>query len=131
MSKVWTFDQFSPGMSFGRVRWSPDRAAFLRWNSLFRTCPVDQATLPPGMIAMVSLRAYMTLLASRPPGNIHALQQTRIQHLPLIGAALDTELRCLSCETRNGRRWVRFETLTSLEDGKPCFSGEMTMLWAA
>lgn len=131
MSKLWTFDRFSAGMSFGSVRWSPDRAAFLKWNALFRSCPADQATLPPGMIAMVSLRAYMNLLASRPPGNIHALQQTRVQHLPPIGATLDTELRCVSCEIRKARRWVRFQTLTALEDGTPCFNGEMTMLWAA
>lgn len=128
---TWTFDRFAPGQSFGVVSWTPDRAAFARWNALFRTCPDDQETLPAGMISMVALRAYMTLLDARPPGNIHALQTMRIDRLPPIGTPLETELRCRSCELRNGRRWVVFETQTRTADGDACFEGGMTMLWAA
>lgn len=131
MTTLWTFDRFEVGQSFGVVRWSPDRAAFVQWNALFRACPDDQATLPAGMISMVALRAYMTLLADRPPGNIHAAQTMRVRCLPVLGASLDTEIRCVSRELWNGRRWVRFSTSTCLEQGTPCFDGEMTMLWAA
>jgi len=128
---TWTFDRFEPGQSFGVVPWTPDRAAFARWNALFRTCPDDQVTLPAGMISMVALRAYMTLLDARPPGNIHAVQTMRIDLLPAIGTPLETELRCRSRELRNGRRWVTFETLTRTRDRVACFEGGMTMLWAA
>lgn len=128
---TWTFDRFEAGRSFGTVRWTPDRDAFERWNALFRTCPDDQAALPAGMVSMVALRAYMTLLDQRPPGNIHAVQTMRIERLPAIGTPLETELRCRSRELRNGRRWVIFDTSTRTLDGSPCFEGSMTMLWAA
>lgn len=131
MSMPWTFERFAPGLSFGTFRWTPDRAAFAQWNALFLTCPDDQATLPAGMISMVALRAYMALLAERPPGNIHAMQATRVHHLPPLGTTLETELVCLSRELRNERRWVGFETRTRTSDGSPCFDGRMTMLWAA
>lgn len=127
----WTFERFEPGHSFGVVHWTPDRAAFTQWNALFGTCPDTQSALPAGMISMVALRAYMALLADRPPGNIHAMQATRVHRLPPIGTALATELVCLSRELRNARRWVAFETRTRTEDGTPCFDGTMTMLWAA
>lgn len=128
---TWTFDRFAPDTTFGTSRWTPDRAAFARWNALFRTCPDDQTTLPAGMISMVALRAYMALLAERPPGNIHAMQATTVTHLPPLDTPLEAELRCLSCELRNGRRWLKLVTITRLIDGTPCFEGTMTMLWAA
>jgi len=131
MNAPWTFERFAPGQSFGSWRWTPDRDAFARWNALFRTCPDDQQTLPAGMISMVALRAYMGLLADRPPGNIHAQQATRVHALPPLGTPLETELVCLSRELRNERRWVRFETRTATTQGTPCFEGTMTMLWAA
>ena len=57
---TWTFDRFEPGQSFGVVQWTPDRAAFARWNALFRTCSDDQVTLPAGMTSMVALHGTMS-----------------------------------------------------------------------
>ncbi len=128
---MYVYETFTPGTVIGEARYLFDRAALDQWLALF---PEDAngETMPPGMVAAVTIRAYMALIDPRPPGNIHAAQNFRIARMPRVGDRLATTIRCAAKELKKGRRWVALETETrDAGDGSPLFSGRMTTVWAA
>jgi hypothetical protein len=124
------FDTLQPGATLGDAGFEFTEAALSEWTALFPADSACRPVMPPAMIAMVVMRAYMALMHDRPPGNVHAGQKFEIARLPSLNETMTTGLRCLSKDLRNGRRWVTFGTLTRDRAGLPLFSGEMTMLWA-
>jgi hypothetical protein len=125
-----TFAGFLPGTLMGVRESVLDEASFRRWFALF---PEDEhgETMPAGMVAAVTMRAYSEILVPRPPGNVHGAQRFDIERLPRLGDRLVTELRCAEKNVKRERNWVTFETLTRAPAGQPFFSGRMTVLWAA
>ena len=101
-----------------------------RWRELF---PEDRTgdVMPAGMVAIVTSRAYASILMPRPPGNVHGAQRFELFRLPRIGERVTTALSCAHKEMKGERRWVRFATATADADGNLCFRGEQTVLWAA
>ncbi len=128
---MMNFDTLEPGRVIGARSFVFDRAALNAWTALFPADAAAAPQMPAGMIAMVTMRAYMELLADRPPGNVHAAQAFAITRLPRIGEALTTTMRCTTKELRNGRRWVTFASETRDGAGERLFDGEFTMIWAA
>ncbi|MPZ58908.1 MAG: hypothetical protein GEU91_20940 [Rhizobiales bacterium] len=125
-----TFDVLQAGSLLGEHRFVFDEAALGEWTTLFPEdagCPV----MPPAMLAMVVMRAFISIMRDRPPGNVHAGQQFELLRLPVLNERLVTRLRCQSKDLRNGRRWVTFNSETSDDGGELRFSGVMTTLWAA
>ena len=126
-----TFDDFRPGTSFGSAPVHLDDALMEKWTRLF---PYDTACapdMPEGMTAVLVMNAYMTLVAPRPPGNIHASQSFDLVRLPCIGETVTTEVICHDKEMSKGRRWVGLETISRDQAGEVLFSGAMRMIWAA
>ncbi len=125
-----TFDSFEPGREIGSRELTLDAALVARWCELF---PADAAceTMPTGMVAIVTSRAYSDVLKPRPPGNVHGAQRFEIGRLPVPGERLVTSVGCRSKEMKSGRRWVTFETTTTDASGEICFRGFQTVLWAA
>lgn len=128
---MMTFDRLQAGSVLGQCDFEFSEATFGEWWALFPDDAASRPTMPSAMVAMVLMRAFMSIMSDRPPGNIHAGQKFRIVSLPVLGDRLSTQLRCLSKDIRNSRRWVTFGSETSDAAGRPLFFGEMTTLWAA
>jgi len=126
---MFLFDTFEPGAVIGArsLTLTPDLVE--RWLVLF---PDDRGgeKMPPGMTAVVFIRAYSDLLQPRPPGNIHGAQVFEVRRLPAVGETVGTTLSCRDKELRGDRRWVRFATQTRSAGGEMLFTGLMTTLWA-
>lgn len=125
------FETIQPATDFGACPFEFTAETVAEWTALF---PDDRAALPnmpPAMMSMVVMRAFMVLMRDRPPGNIHAGQKYWISALPVLGETLSTRLICLGKEFKNERRWVRFGSETVGRAGALFFRGEMTTIWAA
>jgi hypothetical protein len=126
---TYDFSGIDIGAELGQrtILLSPDLVE--NWRKLF---PDDACgdRMPAGMVAIVTMRAYSDIVKPRPAGNVHGAQRFEIHRLPQVGETLLTSVRCVSKEQKKGRNWVQFETL-SRADGRLCFSGRQTILWAA
>jgi hypothetical protein len=127
----WTFDRFEAGQALGRHRETLDEASVREWLALF---PGDRDFLPwmpPGLAIALVMRAYMHVLAERPPGNVHAGQDLEIVRLAEIGSPLTTALACAERTLAKGRRRIAFEATTTGDDGAVFFRSRVAMIWAA
>jgi len=126
----WTFDRFEPGALVGESELVLDREQILRWKLLFPGENEAEAA-PPGLLIAMLMKGYMQVIASRPPGNVHAGQSLRWTGARVTeGARLKARFHCLDKEIRKERRWLHLSAELSA-GGTPVLSGEMTMLWAA
>lgn len=126
-----TFDDFEPGRSFGAAPVTLDDALWAGWTRLFPEDADCAPDMPEGMTAVLAMRAYLTLVAPRPPGNVHASQSFAITRLPKRGETVTTEVACAGRELRNGRRWVDLATDSRDAAGAPLFTGRMRLIWAS
>jgi hypothetical protein len=125
-----TFAELEPGTVLGEQPFAVTEEAVSAWTALFPDDAECLPAMPPGMTAMVVMRAYVTIMHDRPEGNIHAAQKFWISRLPALHDRLVTTLTCESKEFKNERRWVTFATETTDESGHLMFRGEMTTIWA-
>jgi hypothetical protein len=124
------FDGFAVGEVLGQHSLQIGAQAMEGWEQLFPGSGSGD-DLPPGFVAVVTMRSFFNVVAQRPPGNVHGSQRYELARLPKIGERLDTKVTCVGKEIRRERRWVDFLTETVGEDGSPCFSGRMSIAWAA
>jgi acyl dehydratase len=75
------------------------------------------------------MRAYLTILPERPPGNIHGRQRVTLHRAVTPGECVDTTLACVGQEVRGDRRMVSL-AVHALTAVGPWFEAEMTILWA-
>ncbi len=127
---VLVFDAFQPGTTMGHVTERADEALLSRWRMLYPWDVQLAGEVPAGVATVLIMRAYMKILAPRPPGNIHARQRVEITALPRVGEEVTTMLRCTGKALRKERRFVDVETRSSGMDGRPLFTGAMTLIWA-
>lgn len=125
-----TFADLEPGTVLGEHPFALTAETVTEWTALFPDDADCLPLMPPGMTAMVIMRAFVTLMHDRPEGNIHAGQRFWVAQLPRLDDRLVTILTCQGKEFRNGRRWVTFATETSDQSGALMFRGEMTTIWA-
>jgi hypothetical protein len=126
---MMTFDKLEPGAVLGEHAFALTDDAAAEWTALFPDDAECLPTMPPAMIAMVIMQAFVTLLHDRPQGNIHAGQRFWISRLPALNDQIVTTLTCAGKELRNGRRWVTFASDTNDAAGRLLFRGEMTTIW--
>ena len=124
------FDDFVEGADIGSESFTIDEAALERWTALFPADAKCRPYMPPGMVAMIVMRAYMHVITPRPPGNIHAEQQYDIRQLPKIGDTVTTSFKCGRKQERVGRKWVYLETVTKDVRDVPLFVGYSTTIWS-
>lgn len=126
-----TFDDFVPGHCFGAIPITLDEQLWSSWIQLFPDDAACAPDMPEGMTAVLVMRAYMELVAPRPPGNVHASQSFEVARLPRLGQTVTTAITCTGKELRNGRRWVDLATDSRNEGDEHLFTGRMRMIWAA
>jgi hypothetical protein len=127
---MMTFSDFVPGGAIGSSDFTFDDAAAAAWTGLFPDDGARLPQMPAAMIAMVVMRAFMSIIPARPPGNVHAAQQFRISKLPALGERLSTSITCLRKELKNNRKWVTFDSETLDAKGAVLFRGQMTTIWS-
>ena len=126
-----TFDDFKPVSLMGEHDFSFSNEAMDEWSALFPDDRQSLPAMPPAMIVMVFMRAYVSIMNERPRGNVHASQKFWISRLPTLNDRLTTRLNCTAKELKNSRRWVTFDADTIDSNGRLLFRGQMTTIWAA
>ncbi|MBR0653173.1 hypothetical protein GXW78_26190 [Roseomonas terrae] len=125
-----THESLAVGVVLGRHEYRFDGDALRQWLSLFPT-DEDGDVMPPGMTAVVAMRAFGAVLTPRAPGNVHASQKFEVERLPLLGETLVTAVSCVEKSLRHDRRRVTILTETSDTSGGVCFRGTMGVIWAS
>jgi len=132
VNDIYTYDRFAVGKTIGATSETIDASLLAQWARLYPwDRPAATGTVPSGMVSVLMMRMYQTILAKRPPGNIHGSQRFVITALPTAGETVDGSLRCLTRTPRGERRFIEFELVATGRGGRALFTGIMTMIWAA
>ena len=132
--KVFLFDDFVPGTVLGEGNETYDAAQVKRWQSLFGNTDADGAAGPAEQASLATLmmmRAYLNIVAPRPPGNIHAGQNLNLCGLPRPAETVRLAVRCIDKALRRERRFVELGVICNGDDDRDIFSGKLTLIWAA
>ncbi|MEO8038099.1 MAG: hypothetical protein ABI794_04975 [Betaproteobacteria bacterium] len=121
------FDDFTAGSTLGRHEETIDESLVAPWRSAFPDGP--QHPSPGGFAMAFAMRAYLTILPERPPGNIHARQRLSLHRALAPGDRVAATLSCIGAELRNGRRRVVLR-VNAVATDELLFEAEMTILWA-
>ena len=130
---VFSFDHLKAGMILGRHEDRIDEPALANWRAIYGGSGADDpdARVPSGFAAVLIMRAYLSIVSPRPPGNIHRLLALRT-HAPLPrNQCLQTTVVCVAKEMRGERRYVRFSADCRCNDGALVVVGALELLWAA
>jgi hypothetical protein len=123
------FASMEVGREYGIHDFVLDDGLVRRWLAIY-SATLEGDEMPKGMLAVVSIRAYMAVFPNRPPGGVHTSQRYEIFSVPSVGNRLFTSMRCLSKAETSGRLWVELETATRTSDGQLRFKGVQTSIWA-
>ena len=105
-----------------------DAALIEQWNAAFPDRPGGDPS-PGGFAMAFAMRAYLTILPERPPGNIHARQRLTLHQAVARGDTIEATLQCVGRERRGDRRKVTL-AVVARTGARPWFEAEMTILWA-
>ena len=83
------------------------------------------------MAVVAMMRAYLHVVAPRPPGNVHARQQLQMHALPRLGESMRIAVTCAGKELRRERRYVDLRVRATGEGGRALFEGLLSLIWAA
>src|SRR5690606_41824457 len=81
MTDVLTYDSFTPGTELGHWEESVDAGLIATWESLFGDNEQDRPARQTGLCVALMMRAFLKVVAPRPPGNIHARQIMTLESL--------------------------------------------------
>jgi hypothetical protein len=124
------FDGFAVGEVLGEHSLLLGENEMTEWEWLFPNS-VSGGIVPPGFVAVVTMRSFLSVVTPRPPGNVHGSQRFELHRLPTVGEMLATRVTCAAKEVRRERKWVDFTTQTLGDRGQLCFEGRMSIAWAA
>lgn len=128
------FDDFQPGVPMGEYEEVYDAQQAGRWQSIFGSSALEGANAAPeaaSMAVVAMMRAYLHVVAPRPPGNVHARQQLRMHALPRPGESMRIAVACESKEIRRERRYVDLGVRATGDGGRALFEGRISLIWAA
>ena len=127
------FDDFVPGSLMGQHEEVFDASLCQAWRAIF-SLP-DSAEPHPGELSSLALalamRAYLSVVSPRPPGNVHARQQFQMHAMPHIGETITTRVVCAHKEIRRERRYVNIQVQAAGQGQRALYAGEMSLIWAA
>jgi hypothetical protein len=129
-ARPYLFDDFVPGAALGEATCTYDEATATQWRRIFGagTPPGAEAA---GIAVALMMRGYLSVVAPRPPGNVHAGQRLRLSSLPQPGEPVRTVVACADKVTRRERRFVDLEVTATGIGQRPLFAGRLTLIWAA
>jgi hypothetical protein len=134
MNTVITFEDFNPGAVMGESVEVFDEMLAQRWQKIFGDHSADGANVAAegaSLAVVMMMRAYLNVVAPRPPGNVHARQRFSLESTPRQGEAIRTVIACIEKEFKRERRYVELQAWGTGEGGRSIFSGRMTLIWAA
>jgi hypothetical protein len=134
MSTVITFEDFNPGAVMGESVEVFDEKLAQGWQKIFGDQPADGANGAAegaSLAVVMMMRAYLNVVAPRPPGNVHARQRFSLESPPRRGEAIRTVIACVEKAFKRERRYVELQARGTGEEGRPIFTGRMTLIWAA
>lgn len=126
---VLDFESLEEGSVLGQHRVLLGDDTFARWSAIFPE-DIDGDVMAPGMAAPMMMQAYAEILKKKPKGNIHGGQRFTFHRLPRLGTHITTEFRCVAKTLKGTRKWVDLEFWSGTDEGKVCWTGRMTVLWA-
>ena len=121
---------FLPGSALGEhvEAYSPELAA--AWRAIFGTAepgPAEGASLA----LVLAMRAYLTVVSPRPPGNVQARQRFTLHRQPRAGETVRSEVRCLDKQIKRERRYLDLQVQGQGDDASPIYTGVLSLIWAA
>lgn len=127
--EAWTWDALQPGYEFGETHFRIDAHRVGRWAEIYGGA--EAGRVPPGLLVVEMMKAYLDLVHPRPPGNIHAGQRLHCLDMDVpADTAFTASVRCREKTQRKGRGWVTFDvTLRARE--RDVLHGEIVTIWAA
>lgn len=134
MSDLITFEDFNPGAVMGESVEVFDEKLAQSWQKIFGDQSVDGANGAAegaSLAVVMMMRAYLNVVAPRPPGNVHARQRFSLESTPRQGEAIRTVIACVEKEFKRERRYVELQAWGIGEGGRSIFTGRMTLIWAA
>jgi hypothetical protein len=134
MSGPITFADFVPGAVMGETTLVFEPALAQAWQSIFGDTPADGAggaAEGASLAVVMMMRAYLSVVAPRPPGNVHARQRLRLSDTPRGGESIRTVVTCVAKEIRRERRYVALRACGTGDGGRAVYDGHMTLVWAA
>lgn len=130
MKELLTFDKFPVGQSLGTHSFAIDASTLRLWRKLYSDEGRPGPVVSPGMVTMIVMRGYMTVLRPVPEGNIHAGLSLEMCKLPEIGHTLTTEITVTNKEQRKGRLWVYMDIIARDDLDRVICMGKTRSIWA-
>lgn len=128
------FKDLQPGVLMGERVEVYDTEQARRWQAIFGNQPEEGAqgaAEGASMTVVNMMRAFLHVVAPRPPGNVHARQQLRMRALPQCGEAIRVTVHCAHKEMRRERRYVDLQVRGTGAGGRALFDGVISLIWAA
>lgn len=132
MSDPILFDDFKPGARIGETSLVYKDDLARQWGRIFGAArdEADRAAEAASIATVMMMRAYMSVVAPRPPGNVHARQHIALDAVPALNEIVRIEISCVGKEMRRERRYVELQVDGSGKGGRPLYRGLMTLIWA-
>lgn len=132
MSSPILFDDFKPGSRIGGTSLVYGADLANQWERIFGSSldEADRAARGASIATVMMMRAYMSVVAPRPPGNVHARQHIVLDDMPVPDETVCFEISCVAKEFRRERRYVELQADGTGDGGRPLYRGHMTLIWA-
>jgi hypothetical protein len=104
------------------------------WRSIFSLTPSDtenSAALRASISLALAMRALLSVVSPRPPGNVHARQKMTNFELLRLNDSICSKVICIHKEIKRERRYVEFEVLGQTTDDRKIYAAHMSLIWAA
>lgn len=134
MNKPVLYADLMPNVLMGQHIDVFDKNMSEKWQAIFNaTSDNDQsdAAQRASMALVLAMRAMLTVVAPRPPGNVHARQKITTYELPRLNETIHSKVTCLNKEIKRDRRYVDFEVIGQSADGRKIYEAQMSLIWAA
>lgn len=134
MTKPVLYADLIPNVVVGKHSDLYDQKMADKWKTIFKDSPEGDTGngAQAASIGMVlAMRAMLTSVAPRPPGNVHARQKIRMHTLPKLNETIHSEITCLNKEIKRERRYVDFGVIGKNAEGHLVYEARMSLIWAA
>lgn len=125
-----TFADFAPGRALGEHVEACAPALATSWQSIFGSASAGGAAEGASLAVVLAMRAYLTVVSPRPPGNIQARQRFQMHSLPRTGETIRSEVRCIDKQIKRERFYVDLQVQGTGDDGRVLYTAVMSLIWA-
>ena len=125
-----TFADFEPGRELGAHVEAYAPALATAWQRIFSGASPGGTAEGASLAVVLAMRAYLTVVSPRPPGNIQARQRFQMHCVPHTGEAIRSEVRCIDKQIKRERLYVDLQVQGSGEDGRVLYTAVMSLIWA-